>query len=393
MLFAGVNFFSYGNFQAKADTAVEIQNHLDDLLKKQKDAEAELAAEQSKLYKNQAQIKTTQALIKQIKDEIIRLEAELKNLEDRARLNKAMLAEYIRQLYYAKQDQDPLVKLTLFQGSLSDMVANFDSTISIKEKIMDALQVINDAKTETEKAKTALANQQQSQQKTLQSQQIQQVEIAGNVQEAQATLSELNAKIDKVRGELSSLLGTSVSAKDIVDAAKIAGKATGVRKDFILGMLVVETDLGRFTGGCYYSKGSNPVGKHMKSADKTAFLAVMDELNYGVNEKKLSCWPGYGYGGAMGVAQFMPSTWNGYKSKIASMTGHNPPNPWSITDGVVGMAIKLANAGADKKSGEKNAAKIYYCGGPSSPYWKTKCEDYAKKVLYWADNYEQKLGN
>jgi membrane-bound lytic murein transglycosylase B len=131
----------------------------------------------------------------------------------------------------------------------------------------------------------------------------------------------------------------------------------------------------------------------MKSADKTAFLAVMKELDYGVNEKKLSCWPGYGYGGAMGVAQFMPSTWNGYKSRIASMTGHNPPNPWSITDGVVGMAIKLANAGATKKSGEKNAAKIYYCGGPSSPYWKTKCEDYAKKVLYWADNYEQKLDN
>jgi membrane-bound lytic murein transglycosylase B len=93
----------------------------------------------------------------------------------------------------------------------------------------------------------------------------------------------------------------------------------------------------------------------------------------------------------MGVAQFMPTTWTGYKAYIGSATGHKPPDPWNIIDGVMGMAKKLANGGASSKSGEKLASKRYYCGGPSSPYWKTKCETYAKNVQYWADNYEKKL--
>jgi len=45
----------------------------------------------------------------------------------------------------------------------------------------------------------------------------------------------------------------------------------------------------------------------------------------------------------------LPDTWLGYKSQIAAKTGHNPPDPWNLTDGVVGMAIKLAKGGATKK--------------------------------------------
>lgn len=391
-LFAGVNFFNRGNFQARADTAAEIQNHLDDLMKQQKDAEAELAAEQAKLYKNQAQIRTTQALIKRIKDEITRLEEELKNLEDRARLNKAMLAEYIRQLYYASQDQDPLVKLTLFQGSLSDMVANFDSTISIKEKIVDALQVINDAKTETEKAKNALAGQQQNQQKALQSQQVQQAEITGNIQETQATLAELKQKLDKLRGELSALLGSSVSADDIVAAAKFASKVTGVRKDYLLGVLVVESNLGRYTGGCNFKQS------RMSGTRATIFKGICKELNYDYTKKKVSCPPsGYkGTGGAMGVAQFMPDTWNVYKSSIASVTGHDPPDPWNLVDGVTAMALKLAKVSGvtdHKASAEAKAYCVYLAGANWQAYCDNKGTNYGKLVLYWADNYEQKLNN
>ena len=91
----------------------------------------------------------------------------------------------------------------------------------------------------------------------------------------------------------------------------------------------------------------------------------------------------------MGIAQFMPTTWLGYKSQIASITGHNPPDPWNVVDGVVGMAIKLAAAGATSKSGELVASKRYYCGSPNSPYWNNKCNDYAKNVQRLATGYEK----
>jgi len=37
----------------------------------------------------------------------------------------------------------------------------------------------------------------------------------------------------------------------------------------------------------------------------------------------------------MGPAQFIPSTWMGYKDKVAALTGKNPPNPWDIRDKTV----------------------------------------------------------
>ncbi len=385
-LFAGANFFSYGNFQAKADTAEEIQNHLDDLLKKQKAAEAELATEQSKLYKNQAQINATQALVKQIKDEIARREEELKNLEDRARLNKTMLAEYIRQLYYANQENDPLISLAMFQGNLSDMVLNFDSTVRIKEKIMDALQIINDAKTENEKAKNALASQQQDRQQVLASQQVQQNQIAGEVQEKKASVAEIQQKISKLRSTLASFLGKSISMDDVIEAVKYADKKTGVRKEFLFAMLDKESDLGRFTGGCTYKNSK------MGDYNEKIFKNICGELGYDYKKMKVSCPLSYGIGGAMGVAQFMPSTWGdpdgspvGWIPRIRSATGHNPPDPWNLKDGIMGMALKLKAAGADSRSKEHYAASVYYCGSNLS---RAVCQNYADSVISWSKGYD-----
>jgi len=374
------------------DKQDNLNDKLDNLNDKLKNVQQDVDVSQTKLKQNQVKVITTKTVLQQTEEEIARKEAEIKNLNDRIELNKKILASYLNEIYFTSQE-DPVFDLALNSSEFNIVSENSDSLLSLNEKVLGVMDEINISKQQLDQAKGDLAGKQETHKKLLGSQLAEQNVIKTDIQEAQATLEQLNAKIDKLRGELSDLLGMNVSAKDIVDAAKIAGKATGVRKDFILGELVVETDLGRFTGGCYYSKGKNPVSKHMTASNKNAFLKIMKDLGYGVNDRKLSCWPGYGYGGAMGVAQFMPTTWNGYKAYIASATGHNPPNPWNIVDGVMGMAKKLANGGATSKSGEKKAAKIYYCGGPSSPYWKTKCESYAKKVLYWADNYEQKLSD
>jgi peptidoglycan hydrolase CwlO-like protein len=369
---------------ASADNAQQIQSHIDDLMKQQTEAQKELTAQQSSLYKNQAQIAVTRALLNKINADISSKEAELKNLDDQATLNKTMLAEYIRQMYYANQDHDVLVGLALSQGNLSDMMANSDNMLSIKAKIIDSLQIINDAKTQTQQAQATLADQQANHQQVLKTQQVQQAQISSDIQDTQATLQQLNDKLSKLRSDLSAMLGANISTDDINKAAKIASQATGVRKDFILGELVVESDLGRFTGGCTYDKSK------MGSANLAIFKSIASSLSYNYKNLKVSCPLSYGIGGAMGIAQFMPSTWVGYESRISSATGHNPPDPWNLVDGVTGMAIKLANDGATSKSGEKNAAARYYCGGN---YTRAICQNYAKKVLYWADNYQQLLNN
>jgi membrane-bound lytic murein transglycosylase B len=167
-----------------------------------------------------------------------------------------------------------------------------------------------------------------------------------------------------------------------VEAIEFASKKTGVRKEFLMAMLDKESDLGRFTGGCTYKN------TRVKESDKEAFKEICDELDYDYKKQKISCALSYGYGGAMGVAQFMPTTWMGYKDAISNYTGHKPPDPWNLTDGVVGMAEKLRRAGGDSKKGEHYAAKVYYCGGPGSSYWNTHCEAYANTVISWSSGYD-----
>jgi len=368
------------------EDAEEVQEKLDKVMDKKEAVEEQLNTSQSMLQKNQAQMGVTKNLLQKTESEIDRQERELDNLGQRLVLNKKILESYLQEMYI--EDQEPLSRLVISQGSLSEISQNFDQLLSIKEKVLGILSEIEEAKAEIEEAKKQLADKKEDHEKLLAIQKGEQYEISTDIKEAQASLSELNAKINKLRGELSSLLGGSVSFKNIMDAAKFAAKVTGIRKDYLLGVLVVESNLGRYTGGCTADKS------RMSSYRLGIFKDICSELDYNWKKQKVSCPPsGYkGSGGAMGVAQFMSDTWAGYKSSIASVTGHNPPDPWDLTDGVVAMALKLTKVDgvkAHKRSAEAKAYCVYLAGGNWASYCDSKGVNYGEKVLYWADNYER----
>ncbi|MFC1609261.1 lytic murein transglycosylase, partial [Patescibacteria group bacterium] len=221
--------------------------------------------------------------------------------------------------------------------------------------------------------------------------------LQGEVAETKADIGKLKKKLSKLNSELTKMLGKKYDVDDIEDAVKLASKKTGVRKDFLMGMLVVESDLGRYTGGCNYKES------RMNTQRKAIFKEICEELDYNYKKRKVSCPPkSYnGTGGAMGVAQFMSDTWRGYQSQIAANTGNHPPDPWSLVDGVMAMAVKLKNDGA---TGGKvriinpcNRSKKIYIKGEeyaSLKYLGWSCyglTNYAKNVQYWADNYEKLL--
>lgn len=390
LFLAVFNFASWRNPAVlAADDAGEIQDKLGDLEKKQEKTQQQLDAAKSLLYKNQLQVNTTKNLITSTETTISRKEAELANLKKRIELQRTILEEYLRDLYYSDRE-DPIIMLATQNSRLNNIVDNFDQTLNIKEKLLNSLVEIKQTSGAIEKTRTELEETVEDHEKLLGIQQSQQQEIKSDVQEAQATLSQVNAKIDKLRGELSNLLGSSVSFKNIMDAAKFASNVTGIRKDYLLGVLVVESNLGRFTGGCTYKQS------RMSGTRATYFKQIVKELKYNLDKVKVSCPPsGYkGTGGAMGVAQFMPDTWIGYKSSIASVTGHNPPDPWNLTDGVVAMALKLTKVDGvkqHKRSAEEKAYCVYLAGGNWASYCDSKGTDYGAKVLYWADNYERLL--
>lgn len=380
----------YGsNFVFASDSIKDLENKIEKQEAAKAKLEQDLANIQKSVYTTQSEIKNTETLIKKAIENIESSKKELKFASERIELQKEVLKGLIQEFYY-KQKQ-PIVYSVLDESDLSKFFSENDHLTTLNQKVYNLIEEIKQSKEEIEKKTKEIEETKEDHEKLLDLKQDQQQDLLEaktgtqqDIAEKEATIGELQAKLDKVRSNLSGYLGKSYNAGDIEDAARFASKATGVRKDFILGMLVVESDLGRFTGGCY-AKDSRMSGTRLK-----LFKSICSELDYGWEKRKVSCPPkSYkGTGGAMGVAQFMSDTWMGYKSSISSKTGHKPPDPWNLTDGVMAMGLKLAKGGATSKSGECNAAKLYLSGTTSSKYnW------YCKKVLYWADNYESKLNN
>lgn len=387
LIFA-VTSFLYPVFNVKAgDDVDDVLDDIDKYEEKEEKLENELNTVQQSVNVTQVQISKTSGLIESAEESINRKEEEVYNLLEQNELQKKLLTKFLQEFYYMKRQ--PVISQALFKGDFSTVYGKADHVLTIEEKIVKTIEEIKENKKQLEEEKEEIEGEKEEHEQLLAVKTAQQQQLLKEKEATQLELGEVRTKLNKLRSALSSFLGSSYDLDDVVDAVKFADKVTGVRAEFIFAMLDKETDLGRFTGGCYYSKGKNPVKEHMKEADRDEFKDIMDELDYDKNDKKLSCWPGYGYGGAMGVAQFMPTTWRGYDDKIADLTGSKVANPWRLVDGVIGMALKLKAAGADSKKNEHYAAKVYYCGGPGSPYWSNKCEAYADTVVSWSKGYDE----
>lgn len=377
---------SYHEMALASTDAGDLQDSIEKAQDKKEKVEQALNTSQQLLTKKKAEINVTKTLLQTTAEEISRKEADIDDLNRQIALNQEMLRTYLQEAYYS--DQEPLVNIFLAGSAAVGMSNGFDQSMNLNDKIVNSLEEIKAEKDDLAKAKDELDSKKEDHEKLISLQQGQQYEIQSDINEAQATLAELNAKIDKLKNELSSLLSSSVSFKNVVDAAGFAAKVTGIRKDYLLGVLVVESNLGRYTGGCTADKS------RMSGYRLETFKNICEELDYNWKKRKVSCPPsGYkGTGGAMGVAQFMSDTWMSYKSSIASVTGHNPPDPWNLTDGVVAMALKLTKVDGvkdHKKSAEAKAYCVYLAGGNWQSYCDNKGVNYGAKVLYWADNYER----
>lgn len=401
LAFFQVGHVSFSLAQSAADSE-KVQDTQDDIKKIEKQLnrvqsqiptlQKNLESIQTSIGATQRNINATQSFIDQTNETIRRKTREIEELTQRLEFQKTLLAGLVQSLYYYYQSQASLSRTIFLPNEESGMFSEGDSVLSLEERINTLVDDVRSASDSISDEKENLELVKSEKENLLEIHHVQKQdlledkgEMQSEINQKQATVAELQGKLSKLKGELSDLLGKSYDAKDIRDAASFAAKVTGVRKDFLMGMLVVESDLGRYTGGCDYKQS------RMSGYRLDVFKQIAKELEYDYKKLKVSCPPkSYsGTGGAMGVAQFMPDTWMGYKSSIASSTGHKPPDPWNLTDGVTAMALKLGKVSGvtdHKKSGECNAAKLYLSGTTSSKYqW------YCDRVLYWADNYEKKL--
>ena len=108
--------------------------------------------------------------------------------------------------------------------------------------------------------------------------------------------------------------GSAMSFEQAMRYAKQASDATGVRAAFILGLLKNESNLGHNIGTGVYRLAMHP------TRDLPVFPHIVTLFGYDVDTAPVSADPGFGWGGAMGPAQFIPSTWVCYAGMVNSET-------------------------------------------------------------------------
>jgi len=370
------------------DEIDDLEDEKEEEMEKLQRYEGDVSRLQGAVYSTQADINKTEEKIETVEETIKRKEKEIKDFNKNIEFKRVALERMLQEIYISSEQ--PLLYLFMKRNYFVDSAVSKDNLSTLKKKILSMIEEINQTKIKIKKEQEELEDKKGEHEELLSVKQFQKSNLLTEKQvfekklkDKKLTVAEINAKISKVKSALSSFLGESFDADDIVEAIEFASDETGVREEFLMAMLDKETDLGRFTGGCTYK---NTRIRDKNPDDESIFKDICEELDYNYKKKKVSCALSYGYGGAMGVAQFMPSTWIGYKNRISSYTGHDPADPWNLTDGVVGMAIKLKDAGGDKEKGEYKASAIYYCGGNWN---RTVCHNYASTVKSWSEGYDE----
>ncbi len=226
-------------------------------------------------------------------------------------------------------------------------------------------------------------------------------------------MAEKQAKAAAIRAALFKLRDTQgVSFGDALAFANAASAKTGVRPALILAILTQESDLGKNQGSCLMTDsatgdgvGKNsgtPFEKVMKAPrDTEPFLKITARLGLDWKTQAISCPPGYtwtanrGFGGGMGPAQFIPSTWELFKSRIGAAVGVSPDqaDPWNPQHAFTATAIYMKDlgAGAGTFSAERNAACKYYSGSSCQPGRKPSNVFYGDQVMQTADSIQANI--
>ncbi|MDR3571199.1 MAG: hypothetical protein P4L81_03300 [Candidatus Pacebacteria bacterium] len=358
--------------------------------------ENQVAILDSQIKEAQLEIQQRNLTIQQLQDQIGQAQSGISTVNSKVSAGQDSLAQIMRETN--EINETPLA-IQLLQGSLPAAFSEVSDFQAIQTALGDSFTQLQSQKTDlTTREQTLEAENEQASQ-LLQAQQAQADSLVNTEQQKQNLIAQTkgqeslyqqlianqqqNAK--QIEQALFSLRdsNSSTSFGDIYNYAKDASSVTGVPPAFIMGILSEESDLGKNVGNCSYTTAMNPT-------NIPTYLQVMSQLGLDPSSEKVSCKPSYGWGGAMGPAQFIPSTWVLYQSRIASASGQNPPNPWNPRTATFATALYMGDlgAGAGTASAERTAALKYFAG---SNYRNPSFAFYGNDVMCLTQKMQQQI--
>ena len=345
--------------------------NISDLQQQGKTLKREISLLDSKMKEAQLEIQRTALSIKQTETGISDKNAALSDGEQKMARERQMLAKYVQAVYEA--DQQGTLEMILSNAKLSDIFDSVSSLQNIQEGIQESMAAIRQSKVNLENDKQILEDRrdelnqlkvlQEIQRRAVVSQQSERKDLLaqtkGQELNYQDLLKRAKAGAESIRKNLYLLegVGLSMTLEKAYQYAKQASNLTGIRPAFLLAVLKNESSWGE-------KVGTGTWRKDMHKRDQAAFIQICESLNLDPDKTPVSRKPAYGWGGAMGPAQFLPSVWLSYADRVSNLTGHRPADPWDIEDAFAAASLKLtqAGAGSQNRNAEWKSAQIYFAG-------------------------------
>lgn len=395
----------------------DIENQINQLQQQLNTVKGEKNTLQNKIKQLQGQQATLNLQIRATNLQITELGGQLTNTKSainenvsKIQLLQEQIAQFIRTIN--EYDDYPLLYMVIAEDDLFEAFNSIEQYSQVFASVKDVLNKIQQVKIQLDQQAQTLAQQQEEARnllsiKTLQQQQLSKsvstqnsllTETKGKEINYQTALSDTQKQAAEIRNRLYQLMGvsTQITFGQAVEIAQWASGQTGVRVAFLLAILTQESNLGKNVGTC--NRPGDPPEKSWKvimkpSRDHQPFLAITSELGMDPDITPVSCpmrdskGNQIGWGGAMGPAQFIPSTWMGYKDRVTAITGKTA-NPWDIRDAFIAAAIKLKAGGAGSINGEWTAAMLYFSGSTNVKY-----RFYGDSVVAMANQYQNDIDN
>ncbi len=351
--------------------------------------ERDVAILDTKIKKAQLAIQARNIEIQRLGGQIGDKQITVNQLTDRTEKQKQSLAQLIRKTN--EVDNYSLVEIMLGTKSLSQFFEDLENFQTIKASLQVSLSELSDTKELTLQQKNSLETKQQSEKELRELQELEKKEIESNEKEKAKLLKDTKGKEAEyqkliqtqkktaaaIRAQLFKLRDSgAIPFPEALQYAEFAGAKTGVRPALIMGVLTQETNLGSNLG----IVGGWETAMH-PTRDIPVFKGIMAELGLDPNSVPVSGKPSYGWGGAMGPSQFIPSTWAMYggfvsngaggwvydksKDRIRQLTGKgSPSSPYDKQDAFLATGLLMGDNGATAQTyaAERLAALRYFAG-------------------------------
>lgn len=354
----------------------------------------------AQIQKSKLDIKNKNLIIQKLGGEIVVKNKKIEALSTKIDREKESLAQLIRK--ERQMDNKSILSLVLSGETITEAYKDIDAFASIKRSIQDSVDEIRgvrvlteaerkeleakknketDTKYELESAKAKVELSEAEKKKLL--------AVSKNKEsEYQKVLAEKAKRKSEILAAIFNLVGSStkINFETALIYAKEAQRLLGIDPAFLLAILTQESNLGANVGQCYltdiktgagvgvkygtkFPNVMKPMGLAGRKGDIDDFFAITTALGRDPYKTLVSCPIAgvAGYGGAMGPAQFIPSTWGGYKSRLKAVLGHDA-DPWNPKDAFIASAMLLTDKGAvgNIPSAQHIAACKYYGTGGST---------------------------